>query len=73
MTSVYSSDSWKRIATDPDPVRDLGYDLAEWESHRVTYRDGDRFVFVPVDEDAFDREAYIVATEDAMCDTLERR
>lgn len=70
---MYSSDGWKRVAADPDPVRDLGYDLHEWESHRVSYRDGDRVVFVPADEDAFDREAYIVASAEAMCDTLERR
>ena len=68
-----SSNTWKRVAADPDPAKDLGYDLANWESHRVTYRDGDRYVLVPVDEDAFDREAYIVADADAMCDTLEHR
>ncbi|WP_336023509.1 hypothetical protein [Halobellus salinisoli] len=70
---MYSSDGWKRLAADPDPVRDLGYDLAEWKSHRVSYRDGDRFVFVPADEDAFDREAYIVASANAISDTLEHR
>ncbi|WP_049985934.1 hypothetical protein [Halobellus rufus] len=68
-----SSDSWKRLAADPDPARDLGYDLHEWEVHRVSYRDGDQVVFVPADEDAFDREAYIVASADALCETLENR
>lgn len=70
---MYSSERWKRLAADPDPVRDLGYDPAEWESHRVSYSDGDRFVFVPTDEDAFDREAYIVATASATVDTLDHR
>ena len=68
---MYSVENWKRLAADPDPERDLGYDLAEWESHRVSYRDGDRVVLVAVDEDAFDREAYIVAAAETMCDTLE--
>lgn len=68
-----SSEQWERLAADPDPRLDLGYDLAEWESHRVTYRDGDRVVLVPSDEDAFDREAYIVASAETMCDPLENR
>lgn len=68
-----SGDRWNQLAADPDPNRDLGYELAEWESHRVSYRDGDRLVLVPADEDAFDSEAYIVASAQTMCDVLEHR
>lgn len=68
--AVNVSDEWDRQRPDPDPIRDLGYELAEWESHWVTYRDGERLVLVPSDEDEFDREAYIVAGADAVCDTL---
>lgn len=70
---VNVSDEWDRQRSDPDLIRDLGYELVEWDSHWVTYRDGDRLVLVPSDEDEFDREAYIVATADAVCDTLEHR
>lgn len=67
------ADAWERAAPDPDPSDDLGYRIAEWESHRVRYSDGDKVVLVPANEDAFDREAYIVASAGAMCDTFENR
>ena len=67
------SDRWRRPTSDPDLRRDLGYEIAEWDAHRVEQHDGVRVVLVPADEDAFDREAYIVVSEDTVVDTFERR
>lgn len=70
---VNSSDEWDRQRHDPDPIRDLGYELVEWDAHWVSYRDGERVVLVPSKEDEFDREAYIVASAETMCDTFDNR
>lgn len=67
------SDRWHRTTSDPDLERDLGYELVQWDAHRVEYRDGVRVVLVPADEDAFDREAYIVVAEESVIDTFEHR
>lgn len=72
VADVCQADAWERAPPDPDPTDDLGYRIAEWESHQVRYSDGDKVVLVPVDEDAFDSEAYIVADEGAVVDTLDR-
>lgn len=66
------ADRWDRTTPDPDPLGDLGYEIAEWEARWVSHRGGDRLVLVPANEDDFDRNAYIVADAAAVCDPLER-
>ncbi|MFW5973834.1 MAG: hypothetical protein ACOCPZ_00435 [Natrialbaceae archaeon] len=65
------AERWDRATLDPDPIRDLGYEIAEWDARWVSYRGGDRAVFVPTVEDDFERDAYIVADAAAVCDPLE--
>ncbi|MDZ5810218.1 hypothetical protein U4E84_02460 [Halorubrum sp. AD140] len=70
--STSLADRWERAAPDPDPVRDLGYEIAEWDERWVSYRSGERLVLVPTDEDEFERDAYIVADARAVCDPIKR-
>lgn len=68
-----ASPEWDRVAPDPDPVHDLGYELEEWESYWVTYRDGRQLLMLPEDEDAFGRQAFLVAEEAVVCDLIDSR
>ena len=69
--STSLADRWDRATLDPDPIRDLGYEIAEWEARWVSHRGGDRLVLVPANEDDFERDAYIVADAAAVQDPLE--
>lgn len=57
--------NWQRVPEDPDPKRDLGYDIADLtvvESPTETH-----IVFLPSTESHLDEEAFIIADTDAVC------
>jgi hypothetical protein len=62
---------WKRASVDPDPVRDLGYELVDLEV--VQTRDGSgRYMVLPGDEELLTDDAFIVASSSAICDVSDR-
>lgn len=66
MTRTNSAD-WDRVAADPDPERDLGYRLADWDL--VTANNGsDQLIFLPQDDELLKEDAFIVVEADAVCD-----
>lgn len=62
---------WKEISPDPDPTRDLGYELIDLEIFRTN--DGtDRFMLLPSNEEMLADDAFIVASESAVCNVTDR-
>lgn len=62
---------WTEVSPDPDPVRDLGYEMIDLEVFRTD--DGtDRFMLLPSNEEMLADDAFIVASESAVCDVTDR-
>lgn len=53
---------------DPDPKTDLGYEPLEWDVVSAQSSGENQLLFLPSDEDALREDAFIVATEDTVCD-----
>lgn len=68
-----SRDQWEHVAADPDPKRNLGYELEEWETIRVDRGKSDHVVYVSRDEADRNRESFIIAGIDAVEDLIDRR
>ena len=63
---------WEDVSPNPDPVRDLGYELMDLEV--LETEDGtDRYMLLPTNEEMLARDAFIVADEAAVCDVAQRR
>lgn len=65
------SDRWEGVASDPDLEQDLGYRLADWERVSARAADGERFLFLPTDEELLREEAFVVAGADDVCDVVD--
>lgn len=65
--SPASRSEWERLPDDPDPHRDLGYQLASLSVIRTENGRG-HYLLLPEDEEDIKSEAFIVATEDAVED-----
>lgn len=62
---------WEQVSPDPDPVRDLGYELMDLEV--LETEDGtDRYMLLPTSEEMLAQDAFIVADEAAVCDVSDR-
>ncbi len=62
---------WEQLPADPDPERNLGYELVDWEE--FTALDGtDQVMFLPSDEDVLREDAFVVAEREAVCDLEDR-
>ncbi|WP_418280313.1 hypothetical protein [Halorubrum sp. DTA98] len=68
-----SLDDWERLAPDPDPVRDLGYAESEWSVSETDQYGHRHVVFVSNREEDRDREAFIIADDDAVRDLIDVR
>lgn len=55
------------LACDPDPARDLGYELSDWERLQTGGEDGGT-VFLPEIEEHLLEEAFIIVEESALCE-----
>lgn len=64
---------WRELDADPDPERDLGYDLDEWEVVEARSRGEDHLMFLPSDEELLKEDAFIVAAPDIVYDVGEHR
>ena len=54
------------LACDPDPARDLGYEVSDWEQFTFGERSG-HVVFLPGTDDLVVEDAFILADESAVC------
>jgi hypothetical protein len=68
-----SPEEWDTLPMDPDPEEDLGYDPLEWDVVSAHSNGEDQLLFLPADEDALRRDAFIVANEDSVCDMTKHR
>lgn len=63
---------WESVSPNPDPVRDLGYELMDLEV--LETEDGtDRYMLLPTSEEMLADDAFIVADEAAVCEVVHRR
>lgn len=65
--SVPSAAEWEQLPVDPDPERDLGYSLLEWDVVEAKNGSG-QLIFLPSDEELLRDDAFIVASESSVCD-----
>lgn len=63
-----SSDcDWRQITGDPEP-EDLGYDLIDLDVIHTETAGRERVLVLPADEDLLREDAFLVASEDSVCD-----
>lgn len=67
-----SKTEWAEMPTDPDPRRNLGYELRDWEVV-TTSKDSDQVVFLPEDAELLRDEAFVIIERDTLCSLEKRR
>ena len=58
---------WEQLPDDPDPRRDLGYEVTSLSVIRTENGKG-HYLLLPEDDDRLRNEAFIVASEEAVHD-----
>ena len=58
---------WLRQPTNPEPERDLGYKLTDWDCIRARTRGEEHLMFLPDDEELLRKEAFVVVAPDDVC------
>lgn len=61
------------MPADPDPQRDLGYLCGEWETIRTTSLRRKHLLFLPQDQQLLNEEAFVIASESAVVETVDYR
>lgn len=64
---------WESVPADPDPARHLGYPCSDWDVIRTRSRRRSHLLFLPQDQQLLDQEAFVVASESAVVETVEHR
>ena len=68
-----SLDEWERLEADPDPIRDLGYAEGEWSVSETNQYGRRLVVFTSNCTADRNREAFIIADENAIQDLIDAR
>lgn len=68
MASHASRGEWLRQPADPDPERDLGYVVDEWEAVEARRGGEQQLMFLPGDEDLLRQEAFLVVSPEDVRD-----
>ncbi len=68
MTRDTVTEEWRQQPAHPESNRDLGYSIDDWERISARGVDGEKFLYLPEDEDMLREEAFIVVHPDAVCD-----
>lgn len=63
---------WETTSVDPDMADDLGYEHEPLTAFHVD-EDGERYIFLPGEEDHLTDEEFIIAPPDAISDLSEWR
>lgn len=65
-------EEWQDEPVDPDLEEHLGYELIAWE--RINVVDNpDQIIFLPDSEEQLRDDAFIVSTEQSVCDLSDKR
>ncbi len=64
---------WESMPADPDPARDLGYLCRDWDVIRTTSQRRSHLLFLPQDKQLLKQEAFVIASESAVVETVEHR
>lgn len=59
---------WWDVSQDPDPAVDLGYEAIDLDVIPTNADGRERVLVLPTDEDLLRENAFIVASEGAVCD-----
>lgn len=62
-----TAEVWANVSSDPDPKGDLGYEIAELSIIHVE-EGGEKYLFLPGEEEHLYDNEYIVASPDSVCD-----
>lgn len=73
MTGEQQGSDWKRARTNPDPERDLGYQIDDWEEVTARSAGQEHLLFLPGDEGLLRDEAFLVVAPEAVRDLIEMR
>lgn len=73
MTTEPARTDWKQARSNPDPRKDLGYDIDDWEEVTARSAGQEHLLFLPSDEGMLQDEAFLVVAPEAMEDLLEMR
>ncbi|SNZ16950.1 hypothetical protein SAMN06269185_2825 [Natronoarchaeum philippinense] len=68
-----SPKEWESLPMDPDPEDDLGYEPLELDVVSAESNGKHQLLFLPADEDALRADAFIVASDSAVCDVRDCR
>jgi len=68
-----SSTNWESVPADPDPQRDLGYLCGDWDVIRTTCRRRSHLLFLPQDKQLLEQDAFVIADEATVVDTVDYR
>lgn len=63
-----SSTDWWDVAEDPDPERDLDYELIDLDVIQTAVEDRHQVLVLPTDEDLLREDAFMVVEESAIRD-----
>lgn len=59
---------WEQLHPDPDPKRDLGYVVADWDAFHAGSQGTGYLLYLPRDPTLLRRDAFVVADERTVCD-----
>lgn len=71
MTSENDTSEWLKQPPDPDPERDLGYELDSWEVTDTHCRGEEHLVYLPSSNRMHGDSEFIVAHPDDVCDLFD--
>lgn len=60
--------SWQDVASDPDPVDDLGYEGLDLDVIQTTAEGRQQVLMMPTEEDLLHEDAFLVVDEDVVRD-----
>ena len=66
------SDVWEDIPPNPNPARDLDYEIIELDFIPTSTSGGEEVLVLPTDEDMLREDAFVVADRDSVIDLSER-
>ncbi|SHH02936.1 hypothetical protein [Halobaculum gomorrense] len=66
------SDDWRELPPNPDPLDDLGYDLAELDFIPTSTSGGAEVLVLPTDDDMLREDAFLVVDKASVVDLTDR-
>lgn len=63
---------WEAVPSDPDLVRSLGYEIAEWEEFE-THDGSGQVMFLPGEEEQIRNDAFVVTDSESVVDLACKR